>query len=384
MIGFEELIKYILERYVELIKPTILSYAYLVAEFVFKMIILYGGIFSFAGILTLLERKISALIQDRVGPERANIWKFRLWGLFHPLADGIKMIMKEDFIPKNADKFIFGLAPVITLASILVVFAFIPFGNYIEIFGHKIKLIIIETDLAIFLIIALSSLAIYGVFAGGFFSGNSWGIIGSMRAVSQMLSYEVITLFSLLPILIIYNPSTLHQLVEKQSEMIYGLIPKWGIVMQPVAFIFFLTAALCENKRTPFDVVEGESEIIGYFIEYSSMRFGAFMFAEYIEIVLFSMLITVFFLGGWHFPFLYEYGFRFGNYTIEINKNTIYLIQTITFMTKVFVTSIFIIFTRWTLPRFRFDQITRLAWKNILPIAVINLILTSIIVRFLR
>lgn len=384
MVGFEELLKYILEKYFESIKPSLMIYIYSILEFLFKMILLYGGVFSFAGILTLLERKVSALIQDRVGPERANIWKFRFWGLFHPIADGIKMIMKEDFIPKNSNKILFSLAPIITVASVLIVFAFIPFGNHIEIFGQKIKLVIIETNLAIFLIIAISSLAIYGVFAGGFFSGNSWGIIGSMRAVSQMLSYEVITLISILPILIIYNPQTLHDLIEKQTEMIYGFIPKWGIIMQPFAFIFFLTAALCENKRTPFDVVEGESEIIGYFIEYSSMRFGAFMFAEYIEIVLFSMLITVFFLGGWHLPFFYDYGFRLGNYFIELNRNIVYLIQILIFITKVFFVSIIIIFIRWTLPRFRFDQINRLAWKNILPLAILNLIFTAVFMRYIK
>lgn len=384
MIGFNELIKIFFTKYTVFVSPNISYYFKHFIEFLIKMIILYGGVLSFAGILTLLERKISALIQDRVGPERANIWKFTLWGLFHPLADGIKMIMKEDFIPEKANKILFTISPIIVIFSVLIVFVFLPFGNYLEIFGYKIKLIVIETDLAIFMVIALSSLAIYGVFGGGFFSGNTWGIIGSMRAVSQMISYEVITLFSLLPMLMIYNASTLHQVIEKQTNMIFGFIPSWGIILQPFAFIFFLTAALCENKRTPFDVVEGESEIIGYFIEYSSMRFGAFMFAEYIEIIFFSMIITIFFLGGWHIPFLHDYGFVFGSYIIKMPSQIIYLMEIVSFGFKVASVSIFIIFLRWTLPRFRFDQIVSLAWKGILPLSIINIIITAILLRFMK
>lgn len=385
IVNFDELIKELLFRfYSEIIKPQLIYYIKVFAEFFIKMAVLYGGVLFFAGLLTLLERKISALIQDRVGPERANIWRFRFWGLFHPIADGIKMIMKEDFVPKKADRILFTLSPIIVLFSVLIVFVFLPFGNYIEIFGYKTKLIIIETNISIFIIIALSSLAIYGVFGGGFYSGNTWGLIGSMRGLAQMLSYEVITLFSLLPMLLIYNASTLHEVIEKQTRMISGIIPSWGIILQPFAFIFFLTAALCENKRTPFDVVEGESEIIGYFIEHSSMRFGAFMFAEYIEIILFSMLITIFFLGGWHIPFLYDDGFHLGGYTINLSCKLIYFMQAGAFAIKVAAVSVFIIFTRWTLPRFRFDQIFSLAWKGILPLSIVNLIITALFVRFIR
>ncbi|MCX7698985.1 MAG: NADH-quinone oxidoreductase subunit H [Candidatus Goldbacteria bacterium] len=372
----------ILKNLGELKNYFLLNYQVII-EFIIKMFILYFGIFSFAALLTILERKISALIQDRVGPEKANIWKFRLWGLFHPIADGIKIIMKEDFIPKNANKFMFSLAPIITVFSSLIVFAFIPFGNYIQILDHKIKLILIETDIAIFLIIALSSLAIYGVFMGGVFSANSWGILGSMRAIAQLISYEVITLISLLPIILIYTPSTLHDLVEKQSDMFFGIIPNWGIILQPFAFIFFFTAALCENKRIPFDVVEGESEIIGYFTEYSSMRFGAFMFAEYIEIIFFSMLITIFFLGGWNVPFLKDYGFKIFNFVLEIDSKIVYLLELISFIIKVFLVSFIIIFTRWTLPRFRFDQILRLSWEYILPLSIANIIFTAILIRII-
>ncbi|MCX7641459.1 MAG: NADH-quinone oxidoreductase subunit H [Elusimicrobiales bacterium] len=386
MTGFEDAIKVLVMKKMKIdivIIYFLENYKHFI-EFLIKMIVLYGAIFSFSGILTLLERKLSALIQDRVGPERANIWKFTFWGLFHPLADGIKLIMKEDFIPKRANKIIFTLAPIITVFSVLIVFIFLPFGNHIELGGYKMKLVLIETNIALFFIIALSSLAIYGIFIGGIFSANSWGVIGSMRAIAQMISYEVITLISLLPIILIYTPSTLHDLIEKQSQMILGILPKWGIILQPFAFIFFFTAALCENKRAPFDVVEGESEIIGYFTEYSSMRFGAFMFAEYIEIVFFSMLITIFFLGGWHIPFLYEYGFKISNYILDINKQLIYIFEMLAFAAKVFIISILIIFTRWTLPRFRFDQIIKLSWKYILPLSIINILFTSIFVKVIK
>ncbi len=384
MIGIESLIKELVIRYFEIVKPVLLSYLYQLLEFAGKMVFLYGGVFSLAGLLTLLERKISALIQDRVGPERANIWRFTLWGLFHPLADGIKMIMKEDFVPKKANKILFTLAPIITVFSVLIVFVFIPFGNYIEIAGQKIKLVIIDTDISVFLVIALSSLTIYGIFTAGFFSSNTWGMIGSLRAVSQMISYEIITLLSILPVIVIYGSSSFFEIMQKQADMIGGIIPKWGIFLQPLSFLLFITASLCENKRTPFDVVECESEIIGYFIEYSSMRFGAFMFAEYIEIVFFSMLITIFFLGGWHLPFLYEYGFKVGLCLLPLDRKWVYIIEALTFAFKTFLISNFIIFIRWTLPRFRFDQIMRLAWKNIMPLALLNLLATVIVLRLLK
>lgn len=344
-------------------------------------IFLYGGVMSLAGLLTIGERKISALIQDRIGPNRASILGFRFWGLFHPLADGIKMIMKEDFIPRSANKILFTIAPIITVFTILFVFAFIPFGPDITIKDITIKLQIADLNLSIFLLVAISSFAIYGTLLAGFGSKNSWGVLGSMRACALMLSYEVILLLSLLPLLMIYNASTFNDVIKSQSNNLLGFIPKWGIFLNPICFVLFFAAALCENKRTPFDVVEGESEIIGYFVEYGSMRFAAFMFAEYIEIILFSMLITIFFFGGWNIPYISSVGLNTSFLSPELNYYLLKIMEIISFGLKTLFFCFIIIFTRWTVPRFRFDQIINLAWKYIMPLSLINIILTAVILR---
>ncbi len=384
----EEFIKILSPQYINLTLSNILlnhkNDIYLIIETVLKIAAFYGGIMSLAGLLTIGERKISALMQDRIGPNRANIFKFTLWGLFHPMADGIKMIMKEDFIPKNASKILFTIAPVISMVPVLVVFAFIPFGNYLDLGFYKINFIILDSDLSFFLLIAISSLAIYGTFLGGFSSGNNWGILGAIRAQAQMISYEVVVVLSVLPVIMIYSASSLSDLTLKQSGTILGIIPNWGIFVQPVSFLIFFTAALAENKRTPFDVVEGESEIIGYFIEHGSMRFAAFMFAEYVEIILFSMLASIFFFGGWQVPYLNDQGFNLGSFFIPINHYLIVLMQLASFALKTVFFSVLVIMIRWTLPRFRFDQIMRLCWANLLPISVLNLLLTALIIRGIK
>ncbi|MEF3280352.1 MAG: NADH-quinone oxidoreductase subunit H [Elusimicrobiota bacterium] len=354
---------------------------YYIVETLIKIVFFYGFVMSFAGILTIAERKISALIQDRIGPNRANIFKFTLWGLFHPIADGIKMIMKEDFVPKNASKILFTIAPVISIFPVLFVIAFIPFGNYLDIGSYRINLAIIDSDFSFFLLVAIISIAIYGVFLGGFCSGNNWGLLGAIRAQAQMISYEIILVLSVLPLIMVYSAGGLKDIVIKQSQMFAGFIPQWGIFLQPVSFIIFFTAVLAEIKRTPFDVVEGESEIIGYFIECGSMRFGAFMFAEYIEIILFSMLISIFFFGGWHIPYLSEYGFKLGPFFLELNHYLVVFLQLTSFIIKTIFFSIMIIIIRWTLPRFRFDQIMKLCWKNLLLLSILNLLITAIVIK---
>ncbi len=356
---------------------------YIIETFV-KIALFYGGVMSLAGLLTIGERKISALMQDRVGPNRANIFKFTLWGLFHPIADGIKMIMKEDFIPKNASKILFTLAPIIAMVPVLFVLGFIPFGNYLDLGFYKINFVIINSDFSFFLLVAISSLAIYGTFLGGFSSANNWGLLGAIRAQAQMISYEVVVVLSVLPVIMIYSATGLQDIIIKQSGTIGGIIPNWGIFLQPLSFLIFFAAALAENKRTPFDVVEGESEIIGYFIEHGSMRFAAFMFAEYVEIILFSMLISIFFFGGWQVPYLTQQGFNLGPVFIKLNHYIVVILQLASFAIKTIFFSVLIIMIRWTLPRFRFDQIMKLCWVYLLPLSIFNLLITALIIRGIR
>lgn len=355
---------------------------FFLGEAALKTLIFLNGIMGFTALLTLAERKVSALMQDRVGPNRASIFGFSLWGLFHPAADGIKLLTKEDFVPEKADKFFFTVAPAIGLISVLTCFAFIPFGDTIEIFGKQIRLLIADTDSSIFLILAFSSMAVYSPFAGGYFSGNNFAVLGAMRAAAQMISYEAIIGLSLLPMIMIYSSASLSEIPIKQGHLILGFIPAWGIFLQPLAFLIFLTAAVAENKRTPFDVVEGESEIVGYFIEYSSMRFGAFMFAEFIEIIFVSMISVTFFLGGWQFPWLNGNTFEIPFITqIQIPALASSLIKIGAFAFKTALFSIFLLMVRWTLPRMRFDQIMSFCWKFLLPLALFNLAATAFVLR---
>ncbi len=343
-----------------------------------KVLVFLNGVMGFTALLTLAERKVSALMQDRVGPNRASIFGLALNGLFHPVADGIKMLVKEDFVPGRADKLLFALAPFFALVPVMALFALIPFGDYVMVFGYRLDLVIAQVPLGVFLVLALSGLAIYGVFLGGWASGNNFTLLGALRGAAQMVSYEVVLGLTLVGLMMIYGTAGLQDLVRAQGKLLFGFVPAWGIVVQPLGFVLFLTAAIAENKRTPFDLVEGESEIIGYFMEYSSMRFAAFMFSEFVEIILVSMLSATLFFGGWQVPYLYDTGFVLpGGAALPLNHYLVAALQVASFSAKTVFFSWFLLVVRWTLPRFRFDQLMTLCWKRLLPLALFNILLTG-------
>ena len=343
-----------------------------------KVLALLNAVMGFTALLTLAERKLSALMQDRVGPNRASVFGLTLNGLFHPVADGIKMLMKEDFVPAKAEKLLFALAPFFALVPVLSLFAFIPFGDYVMLAGYKFDLLIADVPLGLFFILAFSGLAIFAVFLGGWASKNNFALLGAMRGVAQMVSYEVVLGLTLVGLMMIYGSASLQDMVRAQGRLLFGFLPAWGVVTQPLAFVLFLTAAIAENKRTPFDLVEGESEIIGYFLEYSSMRFAVFMFAEFVEIILVSMLATTLFFGGWQVPWLYDIGFILpGGAQLALAHPAVALLQLGSFAAKTVFFSWFLLVVRWTLPRFRFDQMMALCWKNLLPLALLNILATG-------
>ncbi|MBI5743325.1 MAG: NADH-quinone oxidoreductase subunit H [Elusimicrobia bacterium] len=351
---------------------------------VLKIGVFLNAIMGFAGLLTLAERKVSALMQDRIGPNRASVFGFAFNGLFHPAADGIKMILKEDFVPGRADKLLFTLAPFFALVPVLALFAVIPFGDYVMVFGYQLDLVIAEIPLSLFLVLALSGIAIYGVFLGGWASRSNFALLGALRGAAQMVSYEVVLGLTLVGLLMIFGTASLQDLVRAQGRLLFGWLPAWGVVVQPFAFILFFVAAIAENKRTPFDLVEGESEIIGYFMEYSSMRFAAFMFSEFVEIILVSMLSATLFFGGWQVPYLYESGFILpGGAQFPLNHYLIAALQTGAFAAKTVAFSWLLLVIRWSLPRFRFDQLMGLCWKRLLPLALLNILLTGAVLLFL-
>ena len=340
------------------------------------------ALLSLGGFLTWAERKQSAVMQDRIGPNRANIGKFTLLGLLHPIADGIKMITKEDFIPEGAHRALHTLAPAAALFPALVIFAVIPFGPTVHLFGRDIPLQVTNLNVGIVYIFAVSSLAVYGTMLAGWASNNNYSLLGGLRASAQMISYELSIGLSILGILLIYESAQLDVIVHKQGELLWGFLPQWGILFQPLAFFLFVGAALAENKRVPFDLPEGESEIIGYFVEYSSMKFGMFFLAEFVEMVIVSGLTVTLFFGGWQLPYLQATGFvwPFGWGTLALPHWLVVLIQVGMFGLKVLVGCWLLLVIRWSLPRFRYDQIMHLGWKVWFELALVNLLITAVVV----
>lgn len=336
---------------------------------------------NMAAILTWVERKESAVIQDRIGPNRASIFGVRLFGLFHPVADAIKMIMKEDFTPQHANRFLFRIAPALALFPVFVVFAVIPFGDVLRIGDRVIPLQIADLNVGILYIFALSSLAVYGTIIAGWSSNNKYSLLGGLRAASQMISYEVSMGVTLVGLFMIFGTVQLDDLVRGQGELFAGWIPKWGIFLQPIGFFLFLAAAMAENKRIPFDLPEGESEIIaGYHLEYSGFRFGMFFLGEYAEIVIISALVTTLFFGGWQVPYLMADGFHFPwGAEIGLPHLAVVSLQVGSFSLKVLFFCWLLVLTRWTFPRFRYDQVMRMGWKMILPLALANIAVTAVV-----
>jgi NADH-quinone oxidoreductase subunit H len=331
-------------------------------------------------VMTLMERKWMSAVQDRIGPNRASLpllGGIRARGLFHILADGLKSIVKEDTVPEGADRFLFTIAPFFVFISAMVIWAVIPFAGPIG--GFKFQI----TDLnpGLLFIFAITSLGVYGAVLGGWSSNNKFALLGSARATSQMLSYEVFLGLSLTGIFMVYGTLQVGKIVELQNSYWFGdLIPKWGVFTQPVAFFIFFTAMLAEAKRLPFDAPEGESEIIaGYFLEYSGMRYAAFMLAEYVAIVGVAALTTTLFLGGYHLPWLHADGFHLLGGHLPLPQWAVTLLQLGAFVAKVIVLCWLIILIRWTVPRFRFDQIMDLGWKKMLPVTLANVVVTGII-----
>jgi len=341
-------------------------------------------VFNTAALLTWVERKQSALMQDRVGANRASIFGLRLFGLFHIAADSLKMFFKEDFRPKGAEKFLFSIAPGISMFFATVAFAAIPFADKLVVNGQEIVMQIAALDVGILYIFAVMSMAVYGVVLGSWASNNNYSLMGGLRASAQMISYEVSIGVSIIGILLIFGTVNLQEIVRAQGQLLWGWLPKWGILVQPLGFLLFLTTGIAETKRIPFDAPEGESEIIGYHIEFSSMRFGMYFLTDLIETILIACITVTLFLGGWQIPYLLPEGFQFPwGGTIVLSNLTITIMQFLSFSFKVAALLWFMMIIRWTLPRFRYDQIMFLGWKILLPVALANVIITAAIVLFL-
>src|SRR3989475_806356 len=348
-----------------------------IIKFVLAGIVFFAAL-NLAGFHTWVERKQSALIQDRIGANRAGIFGFRMLGMFHGIADVLKMFTKEDIVPIGADKALHDLAPFFSVFFALMTFAGIPFGDRLIIGDRVIELQVAHIDAALLYIFAMLSLGVYGVILAGFASRNNYALLGGLRATAQMISYEIALGIAIIGLVMVYGTMNLQEIVRGQAKYLGGWIPLWGIVVQPVAFFVFLTAALAETKRVPFDLPEGESEIIGYFVEYSGMKFGMFFLADFLETILVACLAATLFFGGWQVPYLAPDGFHFPwGATLGLSQWAYVLLGVARFSIKVVIFCVLFMQIRWTLPRFRYDQLMRLGWLGLFPISVANVLVTA-------
>ncbi len=337
-------------------------------------------VLTLTSLLTWMERKQSAVMQDRLGANRAPILGIRAFGLPHILSDALKMFFKEDYVPTGGDRLLHTAAPFVALFFALMTFAAIPFGDSIVIAGRTIELQILPLNVGLLFVFAMMSLGIYGTFLAGFSSNNKYAFLGGLRASSQMISYEITMGVTLVGLLMIFGTLDLAEINRAQGDLLWGWLPKWGIILQPVGFLLFVAAGMAETKRIPFDLPEGESEIVGYFVEYSSMKFGAFFMTDFVETILIATLISTLFFGGWQVPYLQSDGFHLpGGLFLALPHLLVTLVQVAALGFKVVFFCWFLLLIRWTLPRFRYDQLMRLGWKFMLPVSVLNVFVTALV-----
>ena len=362
-----------------------------------KAFIVLFMVLNLAGILGWIERKGSALIQDRIGANRASIFGFAGLGLVNTLiADPLKFLTKEDFIPPAGDKFLHTLAPCMALFPPLVIFAVIPFGDVLQIGDRVINLQVANLNVGILYVFAMASLGVYGIVIGAWASNNKFSLLGGVRGSAQMISYEIAMGLSVIGILMVYGTLDLQEIARGQGTLIreilpqglsflgglVGWLPAWGVFLQPLAFLLFFTAAVAETKRIPFDLPEGESELVaGYHVEYSGGKFLMFFAGEFAEIVTAAALVTTLFFGGWQVPYLMRDGFYFpwgGQWLLP--HLAVVGLQVGAFTLKVLFFCWLQILLRWSVPRFRYDQVMRLGWKMLLPLALVNVLITALMI----
>jgi NADH-quinone oxidoreductase subunit H len=335
-----------------------------------------------ASLLSVAERKWSALIQDRVGANRITVFGNPLAGLPFLVADAVKMLTKEAFVPGGATRTLFRLAPILSFAPVFALFAIVPVGPEVPLrqilpgaaaaIGQVgIALQIANPDAGLIFLFAISSLSVYGTSLAGWASNNKLALLGGVRASSQMISYEVSLGLSLVGTMIAYRTLRLEEMVVAQGQPVLGIVPALGILLQPIGFLIFFASGFAETKRAPFDLPEGESEIVGYFIEYSGMQFGLMFLAEFIEIVVLSGVVVAIFLGGWH-PIFFEETLK-----ARLTPVAFAAVGAGAFLGKMIVLMWVQMLIRWVLPRFRYDQIQHLCWKILLPTAIANIFVTG-------
>lgn len=339
--------------------------------FILEKAILIGGIITVSLVVamysTWAERKVAGFMQDRLGPNRAGPF-----GLLQPLADGLKLFMKEEIIPNASNKFLFILGPGLAMMTAMMTSAVIPWGKQIEIFGRTVDLQIADINIGILYIFAVLSMGVYGIMIGGWASNNKFSLLAALRGASQMISYELAMGLSIIALLMLTGSLSLKTIVELQSAS-GGW---WNIVYQPLGFLIFIVCAFAECNRTPFDLPEAENELnFGYHQEYSSMKLGFYLFAEYINMFMSSVLMATLYFGGYDIPFVND-----ASLVESMGMNMVAVLQGLSLFLKAAFFIFVFMWVRWTIPRFRYDQLMHLGWKVMIPLALINMLITAIVV----
>ncbi len=413
-----------------------------------KIGFMFALIMGMVVVLIWMERKGAAFIQDRTGPNRAEIGGVRLAGLVHPVADVFKLLFKEDVTPEHRHKALYNLAPMLAMIVAMSTYTVVPFGDFIMIGGRKIPLVIADLNVGLLYVLAISSLGTYAVVMAGWAANNKFTFLGGIRATAQMISYELTMGLALMGLVLIFGTLQITEIAAGQADLIWGFLPKWGVVVQPLGFLLFLTAVFAETNRNPFDLPEGESEIVaGFHLEYSSMKFALFFMAEYAHMVIGAALIATFYFGGYQIPFMprpyleahagtlvtakligialfsffiavlfmrrvqkekgkfgdardREPGIGMGLWLMiglgalaalalkpwgmgpEAASVTASIFQITSFVAKLVFFAWVFIWVRWTLPRFRYDQLMHLGWKVLLPLSIANLVVTAVVSAF--
>ncbi|MEN9369880.1 MAG: NADH-quinone oxidoreductase subunit NuoH [Bacteroidota bacterium] len=329
--------------------------------FIIEKLILISAILAISLVIamytTLAERKFAGFFQDRVGPNRAGPW-----GLLQPLADGVKLFTKEEIIPTHAGTFLFVLGPSLSMFTACITTAVIPWGQDLFLFGRNISLQVADINVGVLYVFGVVSLGVYGVMIGGWASNNKFSLLAAVRSASQNISYEIAMGLSIIALLMMTGTLSLREISEQQSGM------NWNIFYQPLGFLIFMICSFAETNRTPFDLPECETELVGgHHTEYSSMKLGFYLFAEYINMFVSSAIMASLYFGGYNYP---------GMHLIS-NPNVAALIGVAAFFTKILLFIFFFIWVRWTVPRFRYDQLMKLGWKVLIPLAIINIALTG-------
>lgn len=343
--------------------------ALIIEKLIIISVILMGSL-GIAMYATWGERKVAAIMQDRIGPNRAGPM-----GLLQPLADGIKLFFKEEIIPDRSTRFIFILGPCLAMLTALMTSAVIPWApDYVTATGHHVAFQVADINIGILFVFGVVSLGVYGVMLGGWASNNKFSLLSSIRAASQAISYELAMGISLIALLMMTGSLSLRDIVEQQHGFWADGYFTWNVFKQPVGFIIFLTCAFAELNRAPFDLPECESELnMGYHLEYSSMKLGFYLFAEYINLFISSTIIITLFFGGYNFPFMDAVASTVGPLLFSI-------ICILVLISKAVGMVLFFMFVRWTLPRFRYDQLMKLGWKTLIPLALVNMLITGVLI----